>query len=65
MNLSEETIRARITSKEVERAMLDREHNDMVKLFRRTVAANQKRHAELSGAIDALQELLEGKPNGD
>lgn len=57
--LNADQIRGQIASKESELGKLEREHTEMTQQFQQKVAANQKRHAELTGGIAALKALIE------
>jgi septal ring factor EnvC (AmiA/AmiB activator) len=56
--LNENQVKGQIASKESELGKLTTEHENMVRQFNEKVAANQKRHAELTGGIAALKALL-------
>lgn len=56
--LSADQIRGQIATQQSNLGKLERDHETMVKEFNEKVAANQKRHAELTGGIAALQALI-------
>jgi hypothetical protein len=56
--LSPDQIRGQLATFQSDLGKLEREHAEMAQQFQEKVAANQKRHAELTGGIAALQALL-------
>jgi uncharacterized protein involved in exopolysaccharide biosynthesis len=52
-----EDIQSRIEKLQSEQSQLNKVHQEMVAQFQRTVAANQTRYAQLTGAINELTDL--------